>query len=102
MRRLLCTRPKVSTRDERADWAMFVARVIESGFLSVIFYKKRLFALSDQEGWTHSVVPSAQCSFFQIGTISLRRSIANRQASNAWARCGQLTATATLISPTSR
>src|SRR5262249_24067618 len=52
-------------------------------------------------GWTHSVVPSAQCSFFQIGTSSLSRSMAWRHASKASARCGQLTATATLTSPTS-
>src|SRR5262245_60996129 len=53
-------------------------------------------------GWTHSVLPSDQFSFFQMGTSSLSRSMACRHASNAWTRCGQLTATATLMSPTSR
>ena len=51
------------------------------------------------EGWTHSLLPSAQFSCFQIGTSSLRRSMAKRHASNASARCGQLTAAATLTSP---
>src|SRR5690348_13118258 len=60
------------------------------------------FAHFSVPGWTHSVRPSAQFSFFQIGTSSLRRSMAWRHASKAWARCGQLTATATLTSPTSR
>ena len=41
-------------------------------------------------------------TFFQIGANSLIWSMANRQASKAWWRCGQLTATATLTSPTSR
>src|SRR4051794_16940440 len=52
-------------------------------------------------GWTHSSVPSTQTSFFQIGTTSLRVSISHRQASNDWWRCGVLTATTTLISPSS-
>src|SRR5262249_59112816 len=52
-------------------------------------------------GWTHSVDPSAQFSFFQIGTTSFSRSMAWRHASNACARCGELTATAKLTSPTS-
>src|SRR3954452_8062887 len=30
----------------------------------------------DEPGWTQSVLPSAQFSFFQIGTSSLRRSMA--------------------------
>ena len=34
-------------------------------------------------GWTHSSVPSAQVSRFQIGTTSLSVSISQRQASNA-------------------
>ena len=42
-------------------------------------------------------MPSGAFSFFQMGTSSLSVSTANRQASNASARCGQLTATATLM-----
>src|SRR5262249_21165587 len=53
-------------------------------------------------GWTHSSVPSAQDSRFQIGTTSFSVSIIQRQASKAWLRWGQLTATTTLISPRSR
>ena len=53
-------------------------------------------------GWTHWLVPSAQCSCFQIGTTSLRVSINHWPASNAASRCGLLTATATLASPISK
>ena len=50
-------------------------------------------------GCTHSVVPSAQVSRFQMGTWTLRVSINHRPASNATARCLLLTAIATLASP---
>ena len=44
--------------------------------------------------------PSVKNSFFQIGTVLLSVSIAKRQASNAAARWGELTAISTLVSPT--
>ena len=40
-------------------------------------------SLIARPGWTHSSLPSAQFSFFQIGTTSLSVSISHRQASNA-------------------
>ena len=46
--------------------------------------------------------PSAKCSFFQIGTISLSRSIAYRLASNAASRWAEEMAITTLTSPTGR
>ena len=46
--------------------------------------------------------PPVQCSRFQIGTVSLRVSIANRAASKASARCGDETTTATDASERSR
>ena len=53
-------------------------------------------------GCTHSAVPSAQFSRFQIGTSCLMVSISQRPAAKASSRCGVLTATATLISPGSQ
>jgi hypothetical protein len=53
-------------------------------------------------GCTHSLVPSAQFSCFQIGTISLIVSMSHWPAANASCRCGELTAIAILASPTSR
>src|SRR3954470_14900071 len=46
-------------------------------------------------GCTHSSVPSAQFSRFQIGTRSLSVSMSQRQASKASLRWGQLTVTTT-------
>src|SRR6267378_5522946 len=46
--------------------------------------------------------PSSKYSFFQMGTVRLRVSIAKRQASKAAARCGALTAMNTLVSPIAR
>jgi hypothetical protein len=49
--------------------------------------------------FTQLLTPSSQNSFFQIGASIFKVSIANRQASNASERCGEPTATKTLISP---
>ena len=49
-------------------------------------------------GCTHSLVPSAQCSCFQIGTSRLSVSISHWPAAKASARCGVLTTIATLAS----
>ena len=46
--------------------------------------------------------PSAKYSFFQMGTVRLRVSMAKRHASNAAARCAALTAMNTLVSPITR
>ena len=56
---------------------------------------------SFQPGWTHWLSPSAQFSFFQIGTTSFSVSISHWPASKAAWRCAVLTATATLASPIS-
>src|SRR5258705_2134961 len=45
--------------------------------------------------------PPSKCSFFQIGTTSFSRSIANRHASKASARCAAEIAIATEVSPIS-
>src|SRR5205823_5210662 len=45
--------------------------------------------------------PSSKYSFFQIGTVRLRVSISQRQASKAAARCADATTISTLISPIS-
>ena len=45
--------------------------------------------------------PSDQCSFFQIGTLSLTRSMHASAAANASARCGLDTTTATAVSESS-
>ena len=50
-------------------------------------------------GWTQSLVPSAQFSFFQMGTSVLINSMASRQASKAAARWGALAAMTTEMSP---
>lgn len=46
--------------------------------------------------------PSGPHSFFQMGTVSLMRSMAWRQAAKASARCGELAATTMARSPTAR
>src|SRR4029077_645977 len=51
---------------------------------------------------THSAVPSSKRWCFQIGTEAFKMSIRSRQASNAWVRCGQDTASTTARSPTAR
>ena len=45
--------------------------------------------------------PPSKCSCFQIGAICLIRSMANRQAANASARCAEAAAITTLASPIS-
>src|SRR5579884_524733 len=45
--------------------------------------------------------PSEKCSFFQIGTVRFKVSIAKRQASKAAARCADATTIRTLVSPIS-
>jgi len=52
------------------------------------------------EPFTHSGSPSAKNSFFQMGAVCFTCSIAQRHASNAGARCGAVTTTATLASRT--
>src|SRR5262249_23683601 len=110
-------------RDADAQVVVHPAKTVDQGFcgdrLHRIQFLHRVFTmvhnasgsgvaqgrsdgLASTPGCTHSRSPSAQFSRFQMGTISLTRSIMNRQASKAWARCGQLTAIATLTSPNSR
>ncbi len=64
-------------------------RISPGGFRLVNSYGCR-FSCS-VPGCTHSVEPSDQFSFFQMGTSSFKRSMAWRQAANASANCGQRT-----------
>ena len=95
IRRLLCGRPNESiSRSGAIDDITKTACLNGRSVLVAVHYSRtsaaayRISGRSASQagrrpGWIHSSLPSAQISFFQIGTTSLSVSISHRHASNA-------------------
>ena len=66
IRRFVCTRPKPSIKWSECHGGQL-------GSLSSVMLLSLSRCARSSPGWTHSLVPSAQFSFFQIGTTSFER-----------------------------
>src|SRR5436305_1157871 len=86
-------------RGEQNQWDDYGAQ--ESHFASPMLGSALVRSSSGNGSPSAHTTPSVKCSFFQIGTVRLRVSIAKRQASKAAPRCAEATTISTLVSPIS-